>query len=536
MKWRIEPFALRVALAIYAAGILGLLGCQFFGPNLIEAIYHGRSLPMLNQLISGQSSHALQEYQGQLDSRLQLLFLAWNGIFAPILLSIAIHAKRREWWPFALSFFLISAAIIARNPAAIAYPPLSAEDGPYFFQYFYENNHLASVFRYYAGYITLGPNLIGLLASQFGTTTTPYLLSFFPILISAATFSLITLPALQVAGLSIQTRIFIAIFLALAPIGNHAISSATAYSLWNLLLMLCLITVFWSPRSIASAVFSLPPIVILIWSHPLSAALAPLYIYRATKAKSRLLRVYFLLLAVVIASYLFIGIEHGNDISRKPILDVLPDWLAALTERVVFEKAFTSGIRMFFVENNFHGTLQAAGAFLLVIIFWYGLRKYRQGALGGESVSMLVYLILSVSFWSVYSRGPYLEDAWAQRYSYVPGMLLLFLLLYGLLANRDISGQETTWRELILRRRMAIVALISWLIAGNMISWNYYQTSAWEGGRIRAFVVQVARLEASGNTPWCLGHNTKNAWGFFIRKGDIAASECIDHSDIPDHH
>ena len=63
----------RVSVLIAWATALVLLAWARFstlvGPGLIGSAYRGKSLPVLNRLISGQATHPLEEY-----------FAAWNGM------------------------------------------------------------------------------------------------------------------------------------------------------------------------------------------------------------------------------------------------------------------------------------------------------------------------------------------------------------------------------------------------------------------------------------------------------------------------
>ena len=51
-----------LALGIVAFGLLWIVLSQYAVPPLIESSYHGRSLPFLNRMISGQASHPVGEY------------------------------------------------------------------------------------------------------------------------------------------------------------------------------------------------------------------------------------------------------------------------------------------------------------------------------------------------------------------------------------------------------------------------------------------------------------------------------------------
>ena len=71
---------------------------------------------------------------------------------------------RRSGWLGGLGVLAAVAAVhFFREPASYLLPPLSYEDGRDFFAFFYNHREPAAILRFYAGYVSLIPNLVGYL-------------------------------------------------------------------------------------------------------------------------------------------------------------------------------------------------------------------------------------------------------------------------------------------------------------------------------------------------------------------------------------
>jgi hypothetical protein len=73
-----------LSLAIVSLAVLWLVFSQLVVPPLIESIYHGESLPILNGIISGQAVHPVQHYLTQGDR------IAWRILSILLLVSLIV--------------------------------------------------------------------------------------------------------------------------------------------------------------------------------------------------------------------------------------------------------------------------------------------------------------------------------------------------------------------------------------------------------------------------------------------------------------
>ena len=80
---------------LFLCSVIGWVLFVLFGHQLIEAAYEGRSIGLLNGMITGQSLHPV-EYYFELANELpfQMLFLSWMVIAVIFLICLS---WRKEW-------------------------------------------------------------------------------------------------------------------------------------------------------------------------------------------------------------------------------------------------------------------------------------------------------------------------------------------------------------------------------------------------------------------------------------------------------
>jgi len=166
----------------------------------------------------------------------------------------------------------------------IFYPLLYNEDGRNIFAKFYNQNEFKNIFIFYASYIRVAPNLAG------------YLLNFLPVRIIPPLYCLVSLftTALaysifyEVFRRVIRNRWFAcyaAFMISALPLGNFEIVETLMYQVWNCNLILCLMALLPVPvKPLRRAGFVLAAH-LLIWTHPYSIIVLPLFIWNLVSRK-----------------------------------------------------------------------------------------------------------------------------------------------------------------------------------------------------------------------------------------------------------
>jgi hypothetical protein len=158
-------------------------------------------------------------------------------------LQIAHHGgiKRPYAW-FMFCVPIIVFIFLARDFNALFKPVLELEDGSQMFGYYYNFDGLGSLLRWYLGYLSLLPNILGYLCSLFPTIWWPHLLVLLSIIIFWIAFSTFCLPLFRPYVINDFQRALICVALAAIPLGNYAMVLAS-YTLWPAGIILCLLSI-----------------------------------------------------------------------------------------------------------------------------------------------------------------------------------------------------------------------------------------------------------------------------------------------------
>ncbi len=143
-------------------------------------------------------------------------------------------------YPLALAglFILIATILGLRTFDAVFYPVLHCEDGTEMLAYYWNHPHPAEVFRFYMGYISLIPNIVGFLAvSLFPLHLAPYVMVLFSLSTATTAVSLFALRRFRPIMPDDKSRMLVSLILALLPLGNFAMLTNLTYSMWHLLLI-----------------------------------------------------------------------------------------------------------------------------------------------------------------------------------------------------------------------------------------------------------------------------------------------------------
>lgn len=409
----------------------------------------------------------------------------------------------------------VAAIHFFRDPANYLLPPLSYEDGRDFFAFYYNHRSPGAVLRFYAGYISLIPNLVGHAAIWLPVRWVPRALAWTPgVLVTLAC----ALPywTLRRWMPSAAWRFGACLTLALLPVANRHFLSSTAYSIWPLLLILVWVSLTRPPVTIPGALLRLAPMTALICSHPLSIALVPIFAFQSWQtARSTTLRhfskssptpssrnlvavLYPLVLVAVAILYLLLAVQSGGvetPSSATALGRTLLLTAVFVLERVVFATLF--GDAAVHALRDADSELWIYGGAILVLVGVVVLLVRHRQDLGSDRLMLLAslgWLILAFTGLYVLTRSPalrILEAGAAFRYFWVQRLLFAagLAVLAGTLRPRGpgrLPPAHFLW------------TLFLGLSVLNFLNQDAYRCPRRQGHRMAGFVAEVARQEAAG--------------------------------------
>ncbi|MEZ4663168.1 MAG: hypothetical protein R2911_36945 [Caldilineaceae bacterium] len=347
-------------------------------------------------------------------------------------------------------------------------PALQVEDGAQVFAHFYQHRGAAEIWRMKGGYIPLVANLIGYVAVRFPTRTIPYVLTWLPLLITLAAYSLFFNRRYRTILAAEQTRAVVCVLFCLAPIAQFHLLSHTDYSIWNTFLLLILMSVLPVPTNRVRGLLYGLLMNLLVWSHPLTVLVLPFQVYLWVKDKPG--RVLYTLTIVNIVVHQIIGVEPNGMFTNLGPLDIgltmakAGVWTLVITAKTAFRAAFGHPLFMW-AEQNMWSLFVYWVLFLAIItgmVFWKR-RAYR------PLIVATVYFIFSVTFMSVLNRG-YARVGnidHSPRYVYIQS--LAFLVLFGGLVDALLRQRVQTPHLLAQGERVELAHTFN---VGNAVSFN----------------------------------------------------------------
>ncbi|MDH4101477.1 MAG: hypothetical protein OEV28_12990, partial [Nitrospirota bacterium] len=230
--------------------------------------------------------------------------------------------------------------IFLRAPQVLLMPSLQADDGINVFAYFYENPEPENIFRFKAGYIPLLANLIGYISIKLPTSLIPYGMTWLPLLITLAAYSLLFNTGYRQWLESDLSRAAACILFALAPLSQFLLLAHTDYSIWNTLLLLILLSVMPLPES---ARWKYPWWVltgVLIWSHPLTILVLPFHAYFFLRDKQN--RAFYALTILNLLLHMAFGVQDTQVAETSSLLALgkAAIWSVGITGQIAFRTAF----------------------------------------------------------------------------------------------------------------------------------------------------------------------------------------------------
>lgn len=344
----------------------------------------------------------------------------------------------RLQWSILLSvLFLI---IFTRAPFMLMYPPLQVEDGAYVFAHFYQKIEIGEIFRAKSGYIPLISNLIGYLSVRLPTRLIPYGLSWLPLLITLLAYSLFFSKRYRCLLESDLSRAVVCLLFALAPLSQFHLLIHTDYSIWNTLVVLILLSSLRLPSRGGWTIPLWLAINLFIWSHPLSIIILPFQVLFLVRDKPR--RTLYTLTIINLIAHQLLGVRSTHIFADLDLLGVVLAVFKAMlgtlviASKIAFRSAFGAPLlgwaakEMWFLIAYWTVFLSC----ITGIVFWKR-PQYRLLILSAT------YLILSVTFLSVLSRGYQIagDIANGPRYAYIQS--LAFVALFVSLADALIHSR-----------------------------------------------------------------------------------------------
>lgn len=343
----------------------------------------------------------------------------------------SILNRNLQWWLLGGLIFLI---LFARSPGVLLLPPLQAEDGSHVFAYFYEHREPIQILREKGGYIPLLANLIGYLSVRLPATMIPYGLTWLPLLLTLAAYSLFFSRRYRVIIASDAVRALVCLLFALAPLSQFHLLAHTDYSIWNALLLLILLGGMPLPAGSARAAPCWLLINLLVWAHPLSIVLLPLQLHFAWRDRSR--RAWYLATTLNLVLYQYLGTKGGQVFAHQDLLSILALLGRSLVATVTMLGDIAS--RTVLGQPLFAWARQHMGFLIvyvdLAVILLVGCAAVLDAGYR-RLVWVLLYLMAGMTFLSLLSRGLSLADletySGGPRYCYLQSLGVLVLLAGG---------------------------------------------------------------------------------------------------------
>lgn len=432
------------------------------------------------------------------------------------------HGPR--YWFIWMALFLAAVGIVfLRAPEMVLMPALLWDEGSKVFAYYYEHREAARILRFKSGYLPLIGNLIGYAAVRFPTRLIPYAFVGSAVLITGVTYCLFFARAFRRWFPSDLDRALICLVFALAPISSCQLVTVSDYSIWNLLAVLILLTV-WRPsgekgwRYLHGVVCNL-----LIWSHPLTIVVAPVVLWRAFKDEEH--RTFYRLIFFNLLVHQIFGVsgittthglwDHGTGVPipvsfASKFFDSCV-WTLQIVGATAFRTAFGSPLYEFTVRER--PVLLIAWLTLLVVVWCLAALKVPRTR---SLLAFLAYLILSLTFLSCFLRyedvhnDPIQFIYHAPRYIYLQS--LCFLLLFGTLLTTgwELATSKVVDHHLARKlRRLAFLPLAAlichyyvlntqfghYLVTNTKRAGPYYDLDPQNGILVREFFSKLADAE-----------------------------------------
>jgi hypothetical protein len=337
--------------------------------------------------------------------------------------------------------------------------------------------------------------LIGYLSVQWiPLRLVPYTLALYPLLLAAATYSLLLLPRFRTLIDNDIHRLGITVFVAIMPHGQVYLVSNTTYSLWNLLLLLLLFTLAPAAKSWQGRTIELTAMILAAVSTPLSIVAVPVFVFNLFRHKGDADRIRNSILIVVVVLYVAIGTQSaGLALLSNLLARIEVTWLYFL-QRVVAESVLGYNLRLALFQGGQLWIIYTAAMTICIGLAVIIDRRYQR--FQRESfinLGILLYYLGAITFLSVISRqlDPVSHmGAWNIRYFYVQHVF--FWLFVGIIITKAVDWQQTVRPVKALVLSLVFVYAI-WMAYEQR---PIYQTSYSEGRVLATFLANVESTRA----------------------------------------
>lgn len=176
-----------------------------------------------------------------------------------------------------LSCLLIFALRNSLN--GVFYPTLLYEDSTSLFQPFYNGKGVGYIFETWNGYLYIIPKTIAFIFNYLPAKHIPSSYALISMIFAAITY--VVLYVMLQGNFGKWIAVTCTLTIAALPLGYHLLVTNLAFSIWNMLLILIFLFFVPVPQTKVKRKFYCFVTVIMIWSHPLSLLLLPLYLYKS---------------------------------------------------------------------------------------------------------------------------------------------------------------------------------------------------------------------------------------------------------------
>jgi len=371
------------------------------------------------------------------------------------------------------SFAAIAGALFIKNPS-IYLTPAFLPDDIVLFQYHFNHREPGSFIYYWMGYFSLFPNLVAKISvSILPVTWIPRAFAISCLLTTATMYWMLCLPPFAAYVSDPKYRFFIALMIAIQPIGSWAIQGSLMWQHWNLVCMIFLI-VLMEPhiKRITYAGLSSLILLLCIFSTPLCVIFFPVFLIRCIhcfRLQQKIRALLFCILSASVIGYVFFftapmdfEIQYSiAETARRIISFILP----VSFQRLMFDSFFPPVLRITAPLGILPMAVSMSMLLLSVFLLVSACRKNPNIVFPGI---FTLYIVIATTLF-MFIRVPYFDNIVYReigfRYFYVQQFSILFLFL--------ICVFQLVYNKLFLKRALAGVVFSCVLMSAALEHYRF---------------------------------------------------------------
>lgn len=381
----------------------------------------------------------------------------------------------RKWPPRGAIIFLITFVLIGLQNSFVELfsPTLSDEDGSVIFTVFFNEHELKNILTFPDGYITLLPMILGYLVHFFPLAAIPYIYVGVALIIKSLSCFLLY----KVVGRVFKSESlawYILLTVSIFPLSAHEFSVSLQHQIWNFLLILFLLLFLPIPHKRAFRIPYILTVILLIFSHPGSVLLAPIYGFRLLKEKAH--RVEYALFLFTLGMLVFFGVEP-----KSLNFSELQYFVEIFKDRVVADVLLGLSVRLYLQYLEITGWLVVCVlvvVFLRLFLSWKVIAREEK-----EFIVILCYMAVFMVMVSLigrpnYSWKFYYHMGGGIRYIYISKILMVVLILitlFYMLKNFALF-------------HVAFLGILTFFFYIQSGSFVFYKTNIDESERVAEFI------------------------------------------------